>query len=71
MKVDTKMKVYVVVGRTESGDEVGPYVFAFKPDTEELTKVIRADHECEFEGWETDELDEAIPILDGYWVPVQ
>ena len=64
------MKVYVIVGRTESGDEVGPYVFHEQLPKEELTKIVRADHEAEFEGWETDDLDEAIPILDGYWVEV-
>ena len=71
MKVDDTMKVYVVLGRTESGDEVGPYVFHQRPSEEQLTKVIRADHKCEFDGWETDDLDIAIPIIDGHWVNVQ
>lgn len=35
--------VYVMVGMTESGDDVGPYVFDFEPSEADLMSVVVED----------------------------
>lgn len=37
------MKVYVLTGNTDSGDEVGPYVWVNGPDKNEIERVIVRD----------------------------
>lgn len=44
------MKVWVFTGTTESGDEVGPYVFDYCPSTKELQAILMKDCPSEFEG---------------------
>ncbi len=34
------MKVWVMHGSTESGDDVGPYVFGYEPTTEEQIAIL-------------------------------
>lgn len=35
------MKVWVVTGRTESGDAVGPYVWGYNPSKEEIENLLK------------------------------
>ena len=37
------MKIWTVIGRTESGDGVGPYVFDTEPSTEEIETILKKD----------------------------
>ncbi|MGV1762822.1 hypothetical protein [Rhizobium rhizogenes] len=48
------MKVWVLVGRTESGDNVGPYVWDRQPSDTEIVEVLRADWPEEFEAFGCD-----------------
>lgn len=42
------MKLWVTTGRTESGDDVGPYVWGHKPTAKEVKAILRADWPEEF-----------------------
>ena len=33
--------VWVLIGRTESGDDIGPDVFDYKPNSEQINEVLR------------------------------
>lgn len=44
------MKVWVMHGRTESGDDVGPYVFSFEPTKDQQVELLKRDWPAEFEG---------------------
>ncbi|TCR92612.1 hypothetical protein [Rhizobium sp. BK376] len=48
------MRVWVAVGRTESGDDVGPYVWSYEPDEAEILRVMEADWPEEFEAFGDD-----------------
>jgi hypothetical protein len=48
------MRVWVLVGRTESGDDVGPYVWANEPSHFEILDVLRQDWPDEFEAFGDD-----------------
>lgn len=43
------MKVWVFTGTTESGDDVGPYIFDYYPSTAELQAILMQDWPSEFE----------------------
>lgn len=43
------MKVWVLVGRTESGDAVGPYVFKDEPDQDAIDEILSSDFPDDFE----------------------
>lgn len=47
------MKVYVGIGQTESGDDVGPYVWKNKPSKEDQLGLLLIEWPGEFE--DTDE----------------
>lgn len=36
-------KVWVITGRTESGDDIGPYVLDYEPTRLEMHEIVRAD----------------------------
>jgi hypothetical protein len=42
------MQVWVTTGRTESGDSIGPYVWAFKPTDEQVERRLREDYPEEY-----------------------
>lgn len=45
------MKVWVVVGKSESGDDFGPYVFSKKPTAKQIKKLcLDADSDEELDG---------------------
>ncbi|QGJ74066.1 hypothetical protein [Sinorhizobium meliloti] len=43
------MKVWIMHGMTESGDDVGPYAFASEPTVDEQIAILKRDLPCEFE----------------------
>lgn len=43
------MKVFIVIGNTESGDRVGPMAFEVKPTPKQLERILREDYPQEFE----------------------
>jgi hypothetical protein len=43
------MQVWVTTGRTESGDDIGPYAWGFEPTKEEVECRLREDWPEEFE----------------------
>lgn len=48
------MRVFVVIGRTESGDDVGPYVWDFKPSNKLIHATISQDWLDEYEAFGKD-----------------
>ncbi|RUW57127.1 hypothetical protein [Mesorhizobium sp. M8A.F.Ca.ET.021.01.1.1] len=42
-------QVWVTTGCTESGDAIGPYVWAFKPTDEQVERRLRTDYPEEYE----------------------
>lgn len=49
------MKVWVLTGQTESGDDVGPYVWDYEPSLEECLVRLKRDWPEEYEAFESDE----------------
>ena len=45
------MKVWVVTGRTESGDAVGPYAWKHLPTYNEIIKTLKRDWDEEFKAF--------------------
>ena len=43
------MQIWVTTGTTESGDAIGPYVWAFEPTRDEVERRLRADYPEEYE----------------------
>ena len=50
-------KVWVFIGLTESGDEVGPYVFSTEPSIWQLQEILKRDWPSEFDIDEEDWID--------------
>ncbi|CAH0343733.1 hypothetical protein [Rhizobium sp. CECT 9324] len=51
------MKVWILTGRTESGDDVGPFVFSHNPTDDEQLEVLKKTYPSDFEMSE-EELEE-------------
>lgn len=49
------MKVWVLTGETESGDDVGPYAWAHEPTREEALAKLKADWPEEYEAFGDDD----------------
>ena len=57
MTTKSEISIWVFTGRTESGDDVGPYLFDFEPTTEELQELLMDELPGEFEGEPDDWVD--------------
>ena len=52
------MKVWILTGRTESGDDVGPFVFGHKPTDDEQLAILKKTYPAEFSMTEEELEDE-------------
>lgn len=55
------MNVWVISGRTESGDDIGPYVLDYKPTELEIHEIVKADMPEEYRDYDNEEEEAYLP----------
>lgn len=66
------MKIVVITGKSESGDDYGPWLFTSQPNEKQLKNFLRQVAEGEFvDGVETEDDDEAGPGVYGSYLHIE